>query len=99
MDALYCAFCLVVRKDDLSRAVTICNGQACCFDHLYYVQGAEFNRILAIIKLDEAKQEGEKWKDTVKELHDTGKVIKQENTKAFKEELKPEKSILGRFLR
>jgi len=53
MDALYCAFCLKVRKNDLNRAVTIINGQACCMDHMYYVQGGEYNRILAIIEGDE----------------------------------------------
>lgn len=77
MDALYCGFCLVVRKDDLSRAITIINGQACCFDHMYYVQGNEFNRILAIIKSDEQKKEGEKWKDAVKSTKETNEELKK----------------------
>jgi hypothetical protein len=80
VDALYCAFCLVVRKNDLKRAVTICNGQACCFDHLYYVQGGEYNKILEIIKQDTPKSE-----------HG---VIFVQNEKALKKELKEDASFL-----
>lgn len=83
MDALYCAFCLVVRKNDLNRAVTICNGQACCFDHLYYVQGGEYNRILEIIKRDTPKS-------------DSGVIF--EETKEIKEETPRERfKRAGRF--
>jgi hypothetical protein len=86
MDALYCVFCLEVRKNDLQRAVTIMNGQACCFDHLYYVQGGEYSRILKIIKLDE--------------LTGTSEVIYREKSQEDRiEETRTKISGLSRFLR
>lgn len=53
---LFCAFCIVVRKDDVKKAETIINGQAVCGDHFYYVQGGEHGRIVAVIRLDEGKK-------------------------------------------
>lgn len=75
---LYCGFCLVVRKDDLKRAVTICNGQACCFDHLYYVQGGEYNRILEIIKKDELKEIKQKTEQALNKTLEVNEALKKD---------------------
>jgi len=84
MDALYCCFCLVVRKDDLSRAVTIMNGQACCFDHSYYAQTGDFNRILELIKRDEIKKEAKKFEETTTQLKENSKTLRQANRRLGK---------------
>jgi len=49
---LMCAFCLNVRKDEVAKAITIINGQAACFDHMYYCQYGEYNKIRALIEHD-----------------------------------------------
>jgi hypothetical protein len=84
MDALYCCFCLVVRKDDLSRAVTIMNGQACCFDHSYYAQTGDFNRILELIKRDEIKKEVKKFEESTAQLKENSKTLRQANRRLGK---------------
>lgn len=50
---LLCAFCIIVRPKDVSKAVTIVSGHAVCFDHTYHIQGGAFAKALEQIKIDE----------------------------------------------
>jgi hypothetical protein len=52
---LKCCFCLNVRKNEPSPAITVLNGQAVCHDHMYYVQGGSYTAVLTQIKRDEVK--------------------------------------------
>jgi len=49
---LKCCLCLHHRipEDSDGNAITIINGQAVCYQHMGYVQGGQFTRVLGAIK-------------------------------------------------
>lgn len=94
---LYCGFCLTIRASAPDKAITIMNGQACCRDHMYYVQGGEFNRILAYIKLDEKKKEV-KWEKVDQSVKDDAAVLRKTD-KRLSNLTQPETTTLSKAMR